>query len=231
MSKRPASIRSLAANSQPGTIASVDSWLAAMLDACLPARCVLCGAPGQRRPTLDLCTDCEAELPWLSEGAAGPLAAFRYAPPVDHLVQSLKYSRRLALARVLGTLAARSPAIRTALADVDALVPMPLHPARAAARGFNQSLEIARWLGRATRRPVLTDLLCRRRDTSPQVGLDAAARRANVAGAFAARRDCRAQRLALVDDVVTSGATSAEAAAALAANGASQVCVVAVARA
>lgn len=170
-------------------------------------------------------------MPWLVDGPADSLAVFRYAPPVDHLVQSLKYSRRLALARVLGTLAARSLAVRSALADVDALVPMPLHPARAAARGFNQSLEIARWLGRATLKPLVTDLLCRRRDTPPQVGLDVTARRANVAGAFAAGRECSGLRLALIDDVVTSGATSGEAAAALAAKGASRVCVIAMARA
>jgi predicted amidophosphoribosyltransferase len=132
---------------------------------------------------------------------------------------------------VLGTLAARSPAIVTAVAEVDALVPMPLHPARAAARGFNQSLEIARWLGRSVRRPVAPGLLRRLRDTPPQVGLDAAARRANVAGAFAASCTCSGLRLALIDDVVTSGASSAEAAAALAATGASGVRVVAIARA
>ncbi len=170
-------------------------------------------------------------MPWLDDDNGHTLAVFRYAPPVDHLVQSLKYSRRLALARVLGTLAARSPAIDAAIADVDALVPMPLHPARAAARGFNQSLEIAHWLGRSVRRPLAPGLLRRLRDTPAQVGLDAAARRANVAGAFAASCNCRGLRLALVDDVVTSGASSGEAAAALAAKGASRVSVVAIARA
>jgi predicted amidophosphoribosyltransferase len=80
-------------------------------------------------------------------------------------------------------------------------------------------------------KPVAPGLLRRLHDTPPQVGLDAAARRANVAGAFAASRDCRGLRLALVDDVVTSGASSGEAAAALAANGAAWVCVIAVARA
>jgi ComF family protein len=219
-------------DSQPGWLDWVDRRASALLDACLPPRCVLCAARGQRRPVLDLCADCEAELPWLpAEPHNATLAAFRYAPPVDHLVQSLKYSRRLALARVLGTVVARSPAIAAALAGVDALVPMPLHPARAAARGFNQSLEIARWLGRGPGKPVASGLLRRLRDTPPQVGLDAAARRANVAGAFAATRHCRGLRLALVDDVVTSGASSGEAAAALEAKGAAWVCVIAVARA
>jgi ComF family protein len=212
-------------------LAQVDKAASAWLDACLPPRCVLCGARGQRRPTLDLCRDCEAELPWLHGEQGDTLAAFRYAPPVDHLVQSLKYSRRLALARVLGSLAARSRAITAALADVDALVPMPLHPARAAARGFNQSLEIARWLGCGLGKPLEPGLLRRLRDTPPQVGLDAAARRANVAGAFAAGRHVRGLRLALIDDVVTSGASSSEAAAALAANGATRVRVIAIARA
>ena len=231
MSKAAGSIRSQVPCSQPGLIIRVDSLATTLLDACLPARCVLCGARGQRQPTLDLCVDCEAELPWLDEGHGHTLAVFRYAPPVDHLVQSLKYSRRLALARVLGTLAARLPAINVAVADVDALVPMPLHPGRAAARGFNHSLEIARWLGRIVRRPLATGLLRRLRDTPAQVGLDAAARRANVAGAFAASRHCRGLRLALIDDVVTSGASSSEAAAALAANGATRVSVLAIARA
>jgi len=231
VNKAPGSIRRRVAWSQPRFVARVDSWATGWLDALLPARCVLCGARGQRRPTLDLCLDCEAELPWLDEGHGQTLAVFRYAPPVDHLVQSLKYSRRLALARVLGTLAARSPAIVAAIVDVDALVPMPLHPVRAAARGFNQSLEIAHWLGRSVGKPLAPGLLCRLRDTPPQVGLDATARRANVAGAFAASRNCRGLRLALVDDVVTSGASSGEAAAALCANGANRVSVVAIARA
>jgi ComF family protein len=209
----------------------VDRLVDGALGVLLPPRCVLCGAAGQRNPTLDLCVECEAALPWCRPGEGAPLAVFRYAPPVDHLVQALKYQRRLALARVLGTLAARPAAVRALLAGVDAILPMPLHPARASARGFNQSLEIARWLCRALDLPLATQWLRRVRDTPPQVGLNASARRTNVAGAFVAAPAVAGRRIALLDDVLTSGASSAAAAAALCAGRCRSVHVLALARA
>jgi ComF family protein len=113
----------------------------------------------------------------------------------------------------------------------DLILPMPLHPRRLGRRGFNQALELARPLARAWGLPIEVDALRRVRDTPAQSELDAEARRRNVRGAFQAREDAVSGRHALLfDDVVTTGATVAEAAATLLDAGARAVRVLAVAR-
>jgi ComF family protein len=222
------------AGCQPGMAGRVDRHLERLGGWLLPPRCVLCGDRGQR-PCLDLCVDCEAALPPADpvlEAGTGPLlrsiAAFDYRHPVDFLVHSLKYRGRLANGRVLGSLLARRVA---PFADaVDVVLPVPLHPHRHAERGFNQSLEIAQRVARALERPVRADLARRLRDTRPQVGLDPVDRRVNLAGAFAAR-GVAGLRLAVVDDVTTTGSTLRELAAALVGAGARTVEAWCVARA
>ena len=202
----------------------------------LPPRCMLCNAAGQS-PCLDLCPGCEAALPAAQVPSGVPAgldrchAPFLYAAPVDQLVHALKYRGALAAGRVLGTLLAADVAALGLHLDVDWVVPMPLHPSRHAARGSNQSAEIARWVGRALGRPSLPRALRRIRDTRPQVGLGVADRRANVDGAFVSAAGCAGRRIALVDDVVTTGSTLAAAAAALRAAGAASVDAWCVARA
>ncbi len=97
------------------------------------------------------------------------------------------------------------------LAEADLLTPVPLHRLRLFARRYNQAALLCRALGRSTGLPVMQDLMTRRRNTPPQGRLSAAARRRNVAGAFAvapARRGAlRGRRVLLVDDVMTTGAT------------------------
>ena len=202
----------------------------------LPPRCMLCNDAGQA-PCLDLCPGCEAALPREGGEAATPVgvdrchAPFLYAAPVDQLVHALKYRGALAAGRVLGTLLAADVAELGLHLDVDWILPMPLHPSRHAARGSNQSAEIARWVARPLGRPSLPSALRRVRATRPQVGLGIADRRANVDGAFVAAADCTDRRIALVDDVVTTGSTLAAAAAALRAAGAASVDAWCVARA
>lgn len=221
----------------------------------LPPCCVLCAARGQP-PALDLCAGCAADLP--AGGARCPrcaqrlaappgascaacrssppafdrcVAAFDYAAPVDHLVQGLKYHARLANARVLGTLLAGAVRAQGLAAACDVVVPVPLHPERLADRGYNQAAEIARWTARELGLAVDPQALRRLRATPPQVGLGAAERRANLAGAFLASPALCGRRVAVVDDVVTSAATANAAAHAVRAAGASVVVVWAVARA
>jgi ComF family protein len=219
-----------------------------------PARCMLCLEPGQP-PALDLCCACEADLPRdlpACTGCAMPLpqpesflcgdclarprdfdaafAAYRYEHPVDWLVRRMKYGGDIAAARVLGTLLGKRLRAGHAL-HVEALLPVPLHRAREAQRGFNQAIEIARYAAREVGLPVLSDIGRRRRDTASQAGLDAGGRRENLRGAFDLVRPLAQRRLAIVDDVLTTGSTAEELARVLKQAGADWVEVWAVARA
>jgi ComF family protein len=231
------SIQSATGDCQPMTRSQVDRGLDTICGWLLPPRCVLCGGPGQR-PCLDLCAPCEAALPADPQVLLdGPhpsercLAAFAYAFPVDHLVHMLKYRRQLAVGRVLGTLLARSVRKFGLHRDVDCVVPVPLHPVRHADRGFNQSAEIARRTARVLGLDTCEGAAGRVRDTRPQVGLRPDERRGNIAGAFVASEYFRGRRVAVVDDVLTTGATVGAVAAALRQAGAISVDVWCVARA
>jgi len=219
----------------------------ALLDAAFVSSCAGCGG-GVANGT-GFCATCTADLPrvtapctrcglpqpvgrcprtasaWHVDGVAAPLV---YAPPVDLLVQELKYRGGRALGRALALVVA--PALVTLRDGVDALVPVPLHARRHRERGYNQADEIARGLGQALDLPVLRRGIARRTATLPQTAAAAAARRANVAHAFAVRRDVTGLRLAIVDDVMTTGATVNALATALLQAGAARCVVWAVAR-
>jgi ComF family protein len=202
------------------------SWLGGLL---LPPRCVLCGGRGQA-PVLDLCADCQHALPCAAracEPGPAPLLAsyapYEYDHPIDHLVHALKYRGELAVGRVLGTLLGGAVARQGIAGAVDVVIPVPLHPARHAERSFNQSAELANWTARALHLPCAMELATRQRATLPQVGLHRAERRGNLAGAFAARSDVRGLRIAVIDDVTTTGSTIAELGRVLCAAGAASV--------
>jgi len=196
--------------------------------------CLLCG--GEGGPEL-LCAACIAELPALPRSCprcalpspAGAvcgsclthpphfdatLALWRYEFPCDGLVQALKYRARLALAGFF----ARSLASRT-MPEVDLIVPMPLHARRLAERGFNQALEIARHLGR----PIEPRRVLRVKHTPPQTELPYEERAKNVRGAFLCKLDLSGASVAVLDDVMTTGATLNELARALKRAGAARV--------
>ena len=164
------------------------------------------------------------------------LAPWAYEFPVTHLVQALKYEGALANARILGIrIAAAGRPVLAQLADPTArplLVPLPLHPSRLVERGFNQSREIARIVARSLDLRVEELALRRVRATAPQVGLARFERAGNLSGAFAAdARIVAGRTIILVDDVVTTGSTAAEAARTLLAADAQSVQVWAAARA
>ncbi|MCC5862411.1 MAG: ComF family protein [Gammaproteobacteria bacterium] len=140
----------------------------------------------------------------------------------------VKFARRLAWARALGELlAGELPA-----AEIDIVVPVPLHPTRLAVRGFNQAQEIAVPVAHRLARPLRPEAVRRCRATRPQSTLSAADRQSNMAGAFRVHRGAvEGRRVLLVDDVVTTGATATALALAVAAAGATEVTLAAVARA
>lgn len=156
--------------------------------------------------------------------------AFAYQWPVDRLIKALKYQGRLADGALLGALLAEA-LVRNGAPAPDRLIPVPLHPRKLRRRGFNQAGELANALARHLGFPVDTGLLRRIRQTESQAGLSAAARHRNLRGAFRCDRAPGPDRVALIDDVITTGSTVRAAAACLRRAGVARVDVWAVARA
>ena len=177
----------------------------------LPEHCPQCALPNRSGA---ICGSCLRRAPWFDR----TLALWRYEFPCDRLVLSLKYHARIALADFF----ARALAARASPA-VDCIVPMPLHPKRLARRGFNQAVEIARLLSRSSGIPMAARCVRRLRDTAPQTGLPYRSRAKNVRGAFACDPDLSGRTVAVVDDVMTTGATLNELARILKRAGAARV--------
>src|SRR5262245_17904373 len=239
--------------SQPSLLRQVYGVSRTLIHKLFPATCLLCLDPGQP-PFLDLCRDCEEDFPRTGRGCAicaAPLAPpaivcghcvtqrpafdtafvpYRYEFPLVELVHRLKYGGQIAIARILGTLLGRRIAERGATAGA-AVVPVPLHPAREARRGYNQAEEIARFAAEILGLPVADRLAIRRRATEEQAALPAIVRRVNVAGAFEIRAKEVPSAVAIVDDVLTTGSTADALAAELKRAGCRRVEVWAVARA
>lgn len=155
------------------------------------------------------------------------VAPFTYGPPLDHYVHALKYRNARALGRAFALLLYPSLAL---VGTVDALVAVPLHRSRFRKRGYNQAHEIARVLARALKAPAMTRGITRLVATPAQAGQGALERRRSVARAFRVERDLKGLRIAIVDDVVTTGATVNALAVELKAAGATRCAVLAVAR-
>ncbi|HEY0199574.1 MAG TPA: ComF family protein [Rhodanobacter sp.] len=221
-----------------------------MLHFVLPLRCLLCGGAGF--DGMDLCADCASELPRnrsccarCALPLAQPLpmcgeclrrtppwhaawAPFRYGWPLDRLESRYKFGADLAAGRVLSVLWQREPC---PIQLPQLLLTVPLHRQRQRQRGYNQALELARPLAHAFGVPLRHDLLQRVRVTDPQTELDALSRRRNVRGAFALRDGALPAHVAILDDVMTTGATLAECARLLRRSGVKRVDVWALARA
>jgi ComF family protein len=174
-------------------------------------RCDTCALPitaGTR------CGACLSQMPAYDHVCA----PYTYAFPVDALVQGLKYRSLLAIAPLFGHAIAESLDERP-----DVLIPMPLAGARLRERGFNQSQEIARHLARASGIPLLAHACRRVRDTPPQTALPWKERAKNIRRAFVCDADLGGRHVAIVDDVMTTGATLNELARNLKKAGAARV--------
>lgn len=197
--------------------------------------CGVCGRPFVGLAGGLPCDACRREPP--PYGWARAVAAYRDG--MRAAIHALKYRGRVAVGRPLAALLAEAGARRLPLAPdgaprdvLDAIVPMPLHGARLAERGFNQAELLAAACAGRWGLPLVSRALVRTRATRPQTELDEAARRANVAGAFtvARPREVAGRRVLLVDDVLTTGATVGAAARALREGGAAAVGVLVLAR-
>ena len=190
-------------------------------------RCRRCAAPVPGG--VEVCGGCLIEPPPFQR----TIAAVSYAPPWNWLIHEFKFRNALDLADSLATLLLQAQSLQ---ADTlpSLMVPMPLNAARLRERGYNQSWELARRC--APRLGCQTDsaLLIRIKDTSRQASLSREQRAINMRGAFAVepmrRSEIRGRAITLVDDVMTTQATAAEAARTLLAAGALSVDVWVVAR-
>jgi ComF family protein len=224
----------------------LSNWRRLLLNNCprfahaaLPQHCLLCGAPAAAQP---LCHPCYARLPWLPDARcpqcalptlAGDVcgaclshpprfdavtAAFAYDWPLSALIHHYKYAGNLVLARLL------ADALMTRIASrCDLMLPMPLAAQRLRERGFNQALEMARIISRATGIALHVDACRRVRDSAPQAALPWHERAKNIRGAFVCDADFSGKRVAVIDDVLTTGATLDELARNLRAAGAIHV--------
>lgn len=156
-------------------------------------RCPRCALPS---PQGALCGRCLSDPPEYD----ATIAALAYDFPADALVHALKFRGELALAAFLGKLL--SPLVSGE--RIDHLVAVPLTPRRLRERGYNQSVEIARYV---QPKALALDLCVRERDAPPQMQLPWAARQHNVRGAFRCTRSLPGTTIAVLDDVMTTGAT------------------------
>ncbi len=227
------------------------------LDLLFPPRCVHCRRTGEplcadcfgamRAPSAPRCERCDQPL----GAAVGPrcavcralasspqppvldriVVALRYEDATRSAIRALKFGRQRRLAQPLAYLL--TEAAMRAGAEIDVLIPMPLHATRRRERGYNQAALLARPVARALGVPVNERVLARIRATQPQTRLNHLERRSNVAGAFALMGPAEAlagKRIALVDDVTTTGATLEAAAEALRAARPEAIYALAVAR-
>lgn len=215
-----------------------------VFDFFIPQRCLLC-----TEVIVDshvLCGGCEGELPYNDAScsrcaaiiSAGELCGnclrepppfdcafvpLRYHYPIDHLVRRLKYAEDPATGRLLGRFMAEELLATRCTPLPEALIPIPLHPGRLRERGYNQALEICRSIADRTGIPIESALLSRQRATPPQVGMRRNDRERNMRNAFRLERSPGFRHIALIDDVITSGATMRAAARTLRAGGASRI--------
>ena len=195
-----------------------------ILQAISQKNCVLCGMTSKQ----DLCTACRDNLPQIpanhcptcllpvatsltcgtclktQPAFTRSIAALQYTFPVNALIHSLKYQSNLAIAPVLANLLLEKTNVAK---KPDFIVPMPLHPKRLKERGFNQALEIARYISNHNKITLLPDTCIRVRNTASQTTLPWTDRQKNIRDAFSCKMDFSSKHVAVVDDVMTTGAT------------------------
>lgn len=216
--------------------------------------CLLCDDPAEQ--PYPLCIACEQELPWLGDQCqrcALPLpmagltcaqccrrlpafeqviALWHFGFPVDTLVSRFKHNRQWPLGRLMAELLGHGLLYRFAegLPRPDLLLPVPLARRRLRERGFNQAGMLGRWLSSQLGLCCDERLLVRTRETPAQQQLDARARRRNLRQAFAIRGEVKGMHIAIIDDVLTTGATAQAIAEVLGKAGARRVDVYCLAR-
>lgn len=217
----------------------------------LPSRCPVCQGRSDRHAINPICSTCwetigpyrgsacrRCGLPTISEATLSCASCVRDEPPYSvvlcygiyegvlrEAIHAFKFRGVKRLARPLGHLMSGLP-----VPEADAVLPVPLHPARLREREFNQSALLGRRISLQTGIPLMLGALEKVRETVPQTDVPGKERAKNVRKAFRASEKVAGKRIVLVDDVITTGATTNECAATLRSAGAGEVIVVALAR-
>ncbi len=230
----------------------MNNWRGIIQHWLFPPICLLCGGSGCAGRDLcqacayalprnaPACLRCALPLPYPSDEPCGlcqkhppafdrSIALFRYEEPVRHLIHALKFHHQYACANLLGDLLA--DAVNAQAVKPEVIIPVPLHSSRYRERGFNQSLEIARILSRRLVIPLDYRSCIRIHATQAQTQLDAKERARNLKKAFAVVKPMPYAHVAILDDVVTTGATVNELAKTLRQAGVQRIDVWACARA
>lgn len=204
------------------TCREIDLCLACENDlACIKNPCATCGRPLPEN--VNLCGQCLKQQPAFDE----TIAPLSYEMPTTKLITGLKFHHRLINAKILGALLNK---YLTQAEKPDVIIPVPLHKKRLRHRGFNQAVEIAKPIASALNIPI-DRFSCRRiRHTEPQTLIKAKLRRKNVKNAFRVNSNFKAEHVAIVDDVLTTGNTVNELARALKKAGVKKVSVWSTAR-
>ena len=195
--------------------------------------CVLCASPEANNHAV--CNPCLNDLPWhpntscpqcgLASSSTGlnavvcgsclnsppdfdaTKAVFLYAYPVDAMMLRYKYGNMLNLGDAFGEFLAKKVNVEDCLKNIDIIIPMPMHPQRLKERGFNQALEIAKVLCKKSKEKLDFKSVERQTLTPPQASLPLKERVKNIKGAFKVNVNLTGKRIAIVDDVMTTGAS------------------------
>ena len=222
-----------------------DSWLKinhSLIKRLFPQTCIFCESSNTQ--DISVCNACLGDLPFhkmahcpqcalpcesnliCGHCITSPpdfdktIAIFRYEYPISQLIQHYKYAHQLNLSGLFSGLLLDKI---TNLTKPDLIIPMPLHPKRLSERGFNQSLEIAKLISNALATPVNYQACIRNQYAPPQASLPLKQRARNMQGAFECNQSLDGLRVALIDDVMTTGASMNALAKAIKAKGASHV--------
>jgi ComF family protein len=153
------------------------------------------------------------------------LFIFDAKSPVRHIIHHLKYNKRFKAGLFLGELIAEKLKADIPDHSIDIFIPVPLHHTKEAERGFNQAYVLTRGINKYYNKPVYKNLLKRIRYTRSQTRLSIEERVENLLGAFVltGKKEIENKKIAIVDDVITTGSTINECAKVLKQNGAKKI--------
>jgi len=193
----------------------------------LENNCIQCAQPIIGSSEFRVCGQCIRQPPYFDQA----ISLFAYNTPVQQLIARLKFQKKLNLARLFGTLLSQRIQTLQNGGLPDCIVPVPLSNQRLRERSYNQAVEIARPISSALNIPMDHSLLKRIRHAPPQSSLDLKMRHKNVRNAFSVTRQNLPDHIAIIDDVVTTGATCNELARLLKKAGVRKVVIWSIARA